>query len=258
VVSGIKPFANPKVRASLQRLMEAAGEVERMGVHAGEFVQRIAARGYPLIAGALAGNPYDAVADYWRGAINIMKDLFRHKDKILASMDKVSPFMLNAVISAAKASGSPIVMITTHWAADSFMSQKQFETFWWPPFRKQMMGLIDAGLIPMVLWEHDCGKRIETIADVPSGKCIYWFERTENLVRAHEIMGNTAALRGGIGASTMVTGTPEVVDAAVKDIVEKVWNRGGNLMLDCGIGIPDETPVENVHAMFAAARKYAG
>jgi hypothetical protein len=30
------------------------------------------------------------------------------------------------------------------------------------------------------------------------------------------------------------------------------------LWMDCGIGIPDETPVENVRAMFNAARKYAG
>ena len=40
---------------------------------------------------------------------------------------------------------------------------------------------------------------------------------------------------------------------AVKDIVEKVWNKGGKLMLDCGIGIPDETPVQNVRAMFDAS-----
>ena len=121
-----------------------------------------------------------------------------------------------------------------------------------------MMAFIDAGLIPMVLWEHDCTRRMETIADVPAGKCIYWFERTENILRAHEIMGDKVALRGGIDASTMVTGRPEDVDSAVKSIVEKVWAKGGKLMLDCGIGIPDETPVENVRAMFGAARKYAG
>ncbi len=258
VVSGIRPFAKPEVRASLLRLMDAAQEVEKMDSHAAEFAKVIRAHGYPLIAGTSAGNPYDVIADYWRGAINIMKDLFRHKEKLLASMDKISAYMRDQTIAAAKASGNPIVMIPTHWAADSFMSPKQFETFWWPPFRKQMMGFIDAGLIPMVLWEHDCRKRLETIADVPAGKCIYWFERTENILRAHQVMGDTVALRGGIEASTMVTGTPEDVDSAVKSIVENIWAEGGNLMLDCGIGIPDETPVENVRAMFSAARKYAG
>jgi len=258
VVSGIRAFAKPEVRASVLRLLDAALEAETQARHGAEFATVIRGHGYPLLAGTSAGTPYDAVADYWRGAINIMKDLFRHREKLLAVIEKAGAYMSEQTIASARASGNPIVMITTHWAGDSFMSPKQFETFWWPPLRKQMMGYIDAGLIPMVLWEHDCRNRLETIADIPAGKCIYWFERTENVVRAHEVMGDRVALRGGIEASTMATGTPGDVDTAVKSIVEKIWAKGGNLLLDCGVGIPDEAPVENVRAMFAAARKYAG
>jgi uroporphyrinogen-III decarboxylase len=56
----------------------------------------------------------------------------------------------------------------------------------------------------------------------------------------------------------MTTGTPEEVDAAVKHLVDKIWNRGGSLILDTAFSVPDEAPVDNVRAMFAAARKYAG
>ena len=56
----------------------------------------------------------------------------------------------------------------------------------------------------------------------------------------------------------LTTGTPQDVDAAVKHLVDKVWNQGGKLILDGAFGIPDETPVANVRAMFDAARKYAG
>ncbi|OFZ99232.1 MAG: hypothetical protein A3H35_19450 [Betaproteobacteria bacterium RIFCSPLOWO2_02_FULL_62_17] len=254
----IRAFAKPEVRASLLQLMAAAEEVEQMAGYGAKFANDICALGYPLITDTFAGNPYDTIADYWRGGISTMKDLFRHKEKLMASVDKVGGYMRDQMIATAKASGNPIVMITTHWHADAFMSPKQFEMFYWPPFKKQLMAFIDAGLIPMVLWEHDCTKRMETIADVPAGKCIYWFERTENIPKAQKIMGDTVAFRGGVEASTMVTGKPEDVDLAVKSIVEKVWAKGGNLMLDCGIGIPDETPVENVRAMFDAARKYAG
>ncbi len=48
------------------------------------------------------------------------------------------------------------------------------------------------------------------------------------------------------------------VDAAVRHLVDNVFNKGGKLILDCAFGIPDETPVENVRAMFTAARKYGG
>jgi len=187
----------------------------------------------------------------------MMKDLFRHKDKLLALLEKASVFLTRMTITNAKLSGVDIVMIPTHWAPDAFMSGKQFETFWWPTFRKMLIGLIDAGLIPMPLWEVDCTKRLEIIRDVPPGKCIYWFERTD-MVKAFEVLGDVVALRGNLSPSLMTTGKPEEVDAAVKHLVDNVFNRGGKLILDCAFGLPDETPVENARAMFHAARKYAG
>ena len=120
-----------------------------------------------------------------------------------------------------------------------------------------LIGMIDAGLIPMPMWEADCTKRLEVIRDIPPGKCIYWFERTD-MVKAYEVLGDLVALRGNLSPSMMTTGTPDEVDAAVKHLVENVFNKGGSLILDGAFGIPDETPVENVRAMFDAARKYAG
>jgi uroporphyrinogen-III decarboxylase len=160
-------------------------------------------------------------------------------------------------IANAKATGNPIVFIPIHWAPDAFMSPKQFETFWWPSFRQMMVELIDADLIPMPLWESDCTKRLDIIKDVPPGKCIYWFERTD-IVKAYEVLGDRVALRGNLSPSMMTTGTPADVDAAVKRLVDEVWNKGGSLMLDTAFGIPDETPIDNVRAMFDSARKYAG
>jgi uroporphyrinogen-III decarboxylase len=66
------------------------------------------------------------------------------------------------------------------------------------------------------------------------------------------------ALRGNLSASLLTTGQPAEVDAAVKHLVDNVWNKGGKLILDGAFGMPDETPVANVRAMFDAARKYAG
>jgi uroporphyrinogen-III decarboxylase len=210
-----------------------------------------------LINGGNAVSPYDFIADYFRGATNMMKDLFRKKDKLLELLDKASVFLTRQTVAAAQASGNPIVMIPIHWAPDAFMSPKQFDTFWWPPFRKMMLGMIDAGLIPMPLWEADCTRRLETIKDVPRGKCIYWFERTD-LVTAHRVLGDVVALRGNLSPSMLTTGTPVDVDAAVKHLVDEIWNKGGKLILDGAFGIPDETPLANVRAMFDAARRYAG
>ena len=257
LVNGIRSFALPEVRASFEKIVAAAEEVNVFFGHHIDWVQRINAAGFPLFNGSASVAPYDFIADYFRGATNMMTDLYRRRDKLLAMLDKARVFLLRQTIDAARATGNPVVFIPIHWAPDAFMSPKQFETFWWPTFREMLIGLIDAGLTPMPLWEADCEKRLEIIKDVPPGKCIYWFERTD-MVRAFEVLGDVVALRGNLSPSLMTTGQPAEIDAAVKHLVDNVWNKGGNLILDGAFGMPDETPVDNVRAMFDAARKYAG
>jgi len=255
LLGGIRPFARPRVRDALAKVIQAAEEAERFAQHHVAFTERIAALGYPCTNGTAGIAPYDFIADYFRGATGMMKDLYRRKDEVLALLDKAAVFLERQIVAAARASGNPIVFIPVHWAPDAFMSPKQFETFWWPSFRKLLLGLIDAGLVPMPLWEADCTKRLETIRDVPPGKCIYWFERTD-MVKAFEVLGDVVALRGNLSPSLMTTGSPAEVDAAVRYLAENVFHRGGKLILDCAFGLPDETPLANVRAMFDAAREY--
>ena len=255
LVGGIRAFARPRVRAALERVIKAAEVVDDFAKQHGEFTQRMASLGYPTSHISTSVSPYDLLGDYFRGATGMMKDLFRNKDKLLAMLDKASVFLTRQTLNWAKAADHPIVFIPIHWAPDAFMSQKQFETFWWPSFRKMLIGLIEGGVIPMPLWEADCSKRLEVIRDVPPGKCIYWFERTD-MVRAFEVLGDVVALRGNVSPSVLTMGKPEEVDAAVRHLAENVFHKGGRLILDAAFGLPDETPVENARAMYRAARKY--
>ena len=256
LVAGIRSFAKPRVRQAFEKIIKAAEEVERMVAQHADFTQRMAAHGFPMSYITTAVSPYDMLADYFRGATGMMKDLYRNKDKLLQLLDKAAVFLVRQTLWSAKSAGHPIVFIPIHWAPDAFMSGKQFETFWWPSFRKMLIGLIEGGIIPMPLWEADCTKRLEIIRDIPPGKCIYWFERTD-MVRAFEVLGDVVALRGNISPSLLTTGKPDEVDAAVRHLAENVFHKGGKLILDGAFGIPDETPIENVRAMFTAARKYA-
>ena len=257
LIGAVRAFAQPEVRASFERIVAAAEEVSVFFNHHLDWVRRINAAGFPLINGVASVSPYDFIADYFRGATGMMKDLYRHREKLKQVLDKSAVFIARMTIANARAADHPIVFIPIHWAPDAFMSPKQFEEFWWPPFRRLMLELIDAGLIPMPLWEADCTKRLEVIKDIPAGKCIYWFERTD-MVKAFEVIGERVALGGILSPSLLTTGKPEEVDAAVKHLVDNVWNKGGKLILDGAFGIPDETPTANVRAMFTAARKYAG
>lgn len=250
-------FADPRMSKAFGELVNAGQQTMGFfGKHM-QMMGQLAAMGYPSGIGGFCIGAYDAIADFYRGATHMMTDLYRHGDKVLEVLDKMTVLTLRQLAAQKPTFLSPLIMIPVHWAPDAFMSQKQFEKFWWPSFRKLMVGIIDMGLVPMPLWESDCTKRLETIKDIPAGKCIYWFERTD-MTKAFEVLGDVVALRGNVHPSIMTTGTPEQVDADVKRLVDQVWNKGGNLILDCAFGIPDESPIENVRAMYAAARKYGG
>jgi Uroporphyrinogen decarboxylase (URO-D) len=255
LIVGMQTFANLRIRQALERIIKGAEEVERWIAHHIDFTQRMASLGFPFCYITLSISPYDMIADYFRGATGMMKDLYRHPDKLLEVLDKAAVILTRQTLAWTRKANNPVAFIPTHWAPDRFMSAKQFETFWWPPFRKMLLGLIEGGVIPMPLWEADCSKRLEVIRDIPAGKCIYWFERTD-MVRAFEVLGDVTALRGNISPSVLTVGTPDDVDGAVRHLAENVFHKGGKLIIDGAFGIPDETPIENVRAMYAAARKY--
>ena len=257
LVAGLRGFARPKVREAFENLFKFAEEFDRSAAHTGDFVRRITERGYPCDMGSSIGAPYDVLADYFRGARGMMTDLFRNKDRLLALLDKMRILLTRLTIDNARKVGHPVVFIPIHWAPDAFMSEKQFKEFYWPTLRQMMLEMIAAGLIPMPLWEADCTQRLELIADIPKNKAIYWFERTD-LVKAYEVLGDSVCLRGNLSPSLLTTGTADDVDTAVRHLVEKVFHRDGRLLLDAAFGLPDETPIENARAMFAAARKYGG
>ena len=254
LVMGMRAFAHPKVVQAFADMRAAGEEANRLVAAMNEFTREFEGRGYVLGQGAVSIAPFDLVGDYMRGARGILTDLYRRPDKLLATLEKTIPFILKAAISTSKASGSRFVFIPTHWAPDNFMSLDKFRTFWWPTFRKVLMGLIEADLVPVPLWEADCTSRLETIADIPPGKAVYWFERTD-LARAKSVLTGITCLRGNVSPSLLNTGTPEQVDAACRNLIETI-GRDGGFILDGAFGIPDEAPVENVRAMFKAVRKY--
>lgn len=255
LVAGMRGFAHPEVKQALLNLIKAGEAAEESFQHISAWNQEVANLGFPRDPGISMVSPYDFIADYFRGARSMMTDLFRKKDKLLAMLDRARLFLTRLTINMAKGAGHPTVFIPIHWAPDAFMSDKQFKEFYWPPFRQMLVDLIEAGITPMPLWEADCTKRLEVIADIPKGKAIYWFERTD-MLRAYEVLGDTVCLRGNLSPSMMTTGTPDDVDAAVRNLVENIHHKGGHMILDAAFGLADETPVPNAVAMYEAARKY--
>jgi len=183
-----------------------------------------------------------------------MLDMYRVPDKLLEATEKVIPYILRAALAGAQVTGVPFVFMPMHKGLDGFMSPEQFKTFFWPSLRKVILTLIEEGLIPIVLWEGDCTSRLETIQDIPRGKAIYWFEKTD-IFKAKEILGDTVCIRGNVPAPLLCVGSPRDVEEYCKNLIDVV-GKGGGFILDGGIGMPDEARPENVQAMADIVKTY--
>jgi len=255
LIGNMRTFANPKLRDSLKQLIEVGECAEYAAKKSAAFVEEMKALGFPIMAGSFCKAPFDHIADFMRGSKGAMLDMFRHKDKLLAAIEIAGKVLIRGVVEEARNLGQPYIFIPLHWGLDGFMSPDQFKTFYWPSLRKIVLYLIEKDLVPLLLWEGTCASRLEMIGDIPPGKAIYWFERTD-LFKAKEILGNVVCLRGNVPTSLLNTGTPEEVDAYCERLI-RVVGKGGGFILDGAASIPDEAKIENVKAMAESVRKYA-
>ena len=255
LIANMRGFANPALRESLRRLLEAGDRADHVARKTIEFVGKMAGLGFPSAGGGFCKAPYDHITDFLRGSKGGMLDMLRNKDKLLEAIDKVGDLMLHGVVEETRAGGTPYVFIPLHWGLDAFMSPQNFKTFYWPGLRKVMLRLIQSELIPVVFWEGNCTTRLEHIGDIPRGKAVYWFEQTD-LVRAKEVLGDVVCLRGNVPTSLLITGTPDEVDRYCGNLITRV-GKGGGFILDGAASIPDEAKPENVMAMARSVRNYA-
>jgi uroporphyrinogen-III decarboxylase len=245
-------FDSPEIEAALEALLKAAKEAKRILSGAVAYAKKMQSLGFPQQFGGLAQAPFDTLSDFFRGTKGAMLDMFRRPDKVLEACEKLLPIMLESGLGAGRL-GHRRVFIPIHKGLDGFMSPQQFNTFFWPTLRRLIVGLIEAGQTPLVLWEGDCTSRLETIADIPAGKAVYWFERTD-IFKAKEILGKTACIRGNVPLSTLSTGTPDDVKAYCKELIDAVGKDGGFIM-DASTVLDDAKP-ENVRAMIDFTKEY--
>jgi uroporphyrinogen-III decarboxylase len=252
--SYVSVFGRPEVAGALESLIKAGQEAQRMIAAANELTRDMESLGFPRQFVSSTYAPFDYIGDFFRGTRGVMLDMYRNPEKLLAAIDKVLPSLIDQAISVTKTTGVNRVFIPLHKGLDSFMSPAQFKKFYWPSLKKLMLACIDAGFIPNPLFEGDCTSRLEMIGDIPRGKAVYWFERTD-LFKAKEVLGDTVCIEGGVPASLMIGGTPDQVRTYSRKLIEVVGKEGG-FIFNGDVGIPDEARIENVHAVADTVKEF--
>ena len=84
----------------------------------------------------------------------------------------------------------------------------------------------------------------------------WWDSSFTPLERAKEVYGDKFCVVGGVDQrETMLRGTPQQVEAQVKDAIERA-GEGGGLMIGPGCTLSQETPLANYNAVARAVEKY--
>jgi len=251
-IAKLAVFASPEIVDALEALTTAAKKAKEMVEGAMAWAATCKELGFPFQAGSLTQAPFDTISDFLRGTRGAMLDMFRQPDKLLEAAEKLLPMMLKLGLTA-KARGVPRAFIPLHKGLDGFLSPDQFKTFYWPTLKKLIEGLIEEDCTPFVFWEGDVASRLEIIGDIPRGKAVYGFERTD-MFRAKEILGDTVCLKGNVPLSMLVAGTPDDVKAYCKKLIDVV-GKGGGFIMDSSTTIDDAKP-ENVRAMIDFTQEY--
>lgn len=245
----------PPIAGAFGALSEAAAVSAQWTMGYAQFEQRMNGMGYPAFSAAVALAPYDLISDMLRGMRGTMVDMYRCPEKLLAAQEKVLPMLLGSAIQQAAMSGNPRIFIPLHRGADGFMSDEQFERFYWPQLKALMLALIDAGLTPGPFFEGGYNQRLQYLKELPPGKVMGLFDRSD-LVEVKEVLGDTMCIAGGMPVSLLQTGTPEKVRAETKKVIETVGRDGGFIMSTNTV--MDEADPELVMAWVEATKEYGG
>ncbi|MFC1868477.1 uroporphyrinogen decarboxylase family protein [Thermodesulfobacteriota bacterium] len=246
-------FGTKEMKGAFESLIQAGEESLRWRSKANEFSMGIMGMGFPAFYGAFTKAPFDVIGDSLRGMKGVMLDIFRHPDELKEACERLTPIMVKCGVNACRATGHIMPFIPLHKGADSFMSDKTFETFYWPTLRKLIIGLINEGMVPQLFAEGSYNKRLEIISDIPKGKTLWWFDRTD-MSRARQTIGRTACIAGNFSLALLCTGSPDKVRNQCRELIECMGQDGG-FIFSTGAGMQGSRP-ENVRVMIETVREY--
>ena len=248
-------LARPEFGRVAAAVTKAGNQTRKFRKTIGDSYGELAELGFPpfsqLGIGGVGGAPFDTFSSGIRGMKGSMLDMYRRPEKLIQACDLILDRRIARAIPATpenrgKRVGMPL------WRGDkSFMSQKQFERFYWPGLKRALQATVDIGYVPIPFFEAEFGDRLERLLELPKGKIIASVEAVD-IPRALDILkGHTCVLTRG--PFSLRVASPREVVGYYNDLFDKHGKDGG-LMLN--IRLPDRASVEEISGMVSAIREH--
>jgi len=245
-------FARPEVAAAIETLQKAGREMGKYRSKMMIFGSEVEKLGYPVNNTPGGAAPFDGVSDFLRGMQGAMLDMYRQPDKLLELCEQQLSATLERIEAMPPVSGNGRAFMALHRGSDGFMSLKQFETFYWPSFKKVVLALIDKGITPCPFFEGIWDARLEYLLEFPKGKVLCHFAQTD-MVLAKKVLGGHLCIMGDVPSTILQAGTVQDVKDYCKRLIDICGKDGGYILTNMPI---DFANPENVKAMVDFTKEY--
>jgi uroporphyrinogen-III decarboxylase len=239
----------------LQKMIQLGSEWSKYLDEVLNHIIQLELSGYPISWTAGVFPAFDIVSHDLRGLKGTVKDMYRQPEKLSALLELLTRMTLESARSMIKAYNAKRILLPILRGVDGFLSDEQFERFYWPGFKTLVDAMIDEGVTPLVWFEADCTSRLKYFDDFPRGKILAHFDIVDRK-KTREIIDGRMCFWGNVPSSLLIGGTPQQVEDDVKEIIDIFGDSG--VIIDGAVGLPDEARPENVYAMVEAAHKYGG
>ncbi len=248
-------FASPEF-ADMGKALAKAGRAlseGRSGMRDGQ--EDLALLGFPAFShpcGTMLGAPFDVISAHLRGMKGSMVDMYQRPEKLLAACDMIADLEIEKIIPAdPKKRGNPKRVGMPLWRGDKvFMSQKQFEKFYWPGLKKVMQAAIERGYVPMPFFEAEFGDRLECLLDLPRGKVIASVQSMDAR-RAKEILKDHTCVMGQAPQSLRLCSLNEIGEF-YRNMVRDCGKGGGFILW---MAVPGQGKLEDIKAMVDSVKE---
>jgi hypothetical protein len=248
-----RAFGEPKMARAARTLLKAGSEMRKWRARQARFDKMIRDMGFPQYLQGAAMPPYDVVSHSLRGMNGTMFDMFRQPDKLIEMCEFILKKTLDKPLPEPNEFGNIRIFMTVTRGSDDFLSKHQWDTFYWPTFKKVVLGLIKKGATPCIFFEGNCTSRLEYLLDFPKGKMLARLDTTD-IFKAKEILKDHICIEGNIPSSLLQVGTVQEVKDYCKKLIDVVGKGGGYILSPRSS--TDEVNPENFKAMIEFTREY--
>jgi hypothetical protein len=248
-----RSLAEPKVFKAFRTLQQAGREMKKWDAKIFRFNKMVSDMGFPEYFQGAAMPPFDVLSHSMRGMQGIMTDMFRRPDKLMEACEFILQQTLERPLPPPSENGYTRIFMTNTRGSDDFLSMKQFQTFYWPTFKKLVMGIIELGHFPCIFFEGKFTSRLEYLLEFPKGSMLARFDTTD-IFRAKDVLKDHICIEGNVPSSLLQFGTVQEVKDHCKKLIDYCGKGGGYILAPRSS--TDEVNPANLKAMIEFTKEY--